>query len=53
MSKYKDLTTNYPEHQTVPHHRGDHYQGEGHSPEHVQDVPGCGGGGRAGDELGQ
>ena len=33
-------TGNNPEHKTVAHHRGDHYQGEGQGPEHVQVSPG-------------
>ena len=39
------LTGNNPKHKTVTHHRGDHYQGEGQGPEHVQVSPGDGGDG--------
>ena len=38
------LTTNNPYDKTVAHYRGDHYEGEGHSPEQVQVGPGEGGG---------
>ena len=37
------LTTNNPYHKTVAQYGGDHNEGEGQGPEHVQVAPGGGG----------